>query len=97
MKNHLLKRTMLLLGLSLLGVVQYRIWFDDSGWFASRDMQQEIEHLQLDIQALKASNAQYWREIRDLRHGHAMLEEKAREDLGLIQDGETFILFIEPE
>lgn len=97
MSNRLLKRIMLLLGLSLLGLFLYRIWFDDSGWLANQAMTQEIEHLQLDIQALEASNAQYWREIRDLRHGSAMLEEKAREDLGLIQEGETFILFVEPE
>ena len=88
---------MLVLGLFLLALVQYRIWFDDSGWYASEKLQHEIEHLKLDIQALEASNAQYWREVKDLRHGKAMLEEKAREDLGLIQDGETFILFVEPE
>lgn len=88
---------MLLLGLFLLALVQYRIWFDDSGWYASQALQRDIEHLTLDIQALEISNAQHWREVKDLRHGRAMLEEKAREDLGLIQEGETFILFVEPE
>ncbi|MFL0807635.1 MAG: septum formation initiator family protein [Oceanobacter sp.] len=97
MNNRLHKRVMLVLGLSLLGLFLYRIWFDDSGWLANQAMKQEIDHLQLDIQALEASNAQYWREIRDLRHGTAMLEEKAREDLGLIQEGEAFILFVEPD
>ena len=97
MKSHFRSRAMLVLGLFLLGLVQYRIWFDDSGLHASRKLQHDIDHLELDIQALEESNAQYWREVKDLRHGKAMLEEKAREDLGLVQQGETFILFVEPE
>jgi cell division protein FtsB len=36
-------------------------------------------------------------EVTDLRQGDALLEEIAREDLGLVKEGETFVLFAEPD
>ncbi len=95
--SHIRTRVALVVGVALLLLVQYRIWLDDSGVFASQALLEEITNLEQDNQALEATNDQYRREVQDLRHGGALLEEKAREDLGLIQDGETFIIFVEPE
>jgi cell division protein FtsB len=36
-------------------------------------------------------------DVKDLRSGDALLEETAREQLGLVKEGETFVLFAEPE
>ena len=87
---------MLALGLVLLAMVQYRIWLDDTGVLASQDLQQRIDRLQQDNAIQQAENDALLAEVMDLRHGNELLEEKAREELGLIKDGETFILFVDP-
>jgi cell division protein FtsB len=91
------QRTLLVIGLLLLALVQYRIWFDDSGVLANRALQERIERVHQDIDVLQDRNTQLHLEIDDLRQGTAILEEKAREDLGLVRKGETLILFVEPE
>jgi cell division protein FtsB len=88
---------MLLIGTLLVLVLQYRIWWDDSGVLASRTLEQLIERIAEDIDVLQGRNDQLKLEVADLRDGSAILEEKAREDLGLVQDGETLILFVEPQ
>jgi len=89
-------RIMTATGVLLLLVLQYRIWWDDSGVLASKQLDRRIERIAEDIRVLQDSNDQMHLEVEDLRHGSAILEEKAREDLGLVQDGETLILFVEP-
>ncbi|WP_369856915.1 septum formation initiator family protein [Candidatus Thalassolituus haligoni] len=91
------QRAMLLIGTLLVLVLQYRIWWDDSGVLASRTLEQLIERIAEDIDVLQGRNDQLKLEVTDLRDGSAILEEKAREDLGLVQDGETLILFVEPQ
>lgn len=90
------QRYLLLVGVLLLLLVQYRVWFDDSGLLANRELLHRIERIRQDIDVLHDRNLQLQREIEDLRSGTAILEEKAREDLGLVRKGETLILFVEP-
>lgn len=87
----------LLLSIFLLLVVQYRIWFDDTGVIASAELQQKIVQLQQDNDVQKDHNDALIAEVKDLKQGTALLEEKAREDLGLVREGETFILFVDPQ
>lgn len=80
----------------LLLVLQYRIWLDDSGVVASRQLQQRIALLRQDNEVQQSENDALLADVEDLRHGQTLLEEKAREELGLVREGETFILFIDP-
>ncbi|WP_221801710.1 FtsB family cell division protein [Oceanobacter mangrovi] len=91
------QRILLAVGLVLALLLQFRIWWDDSGVLASRELDQRIGRIAEDIRVLDDRNHQMQLEVEDLRHGSAILEEKAREDLGLVRDGETLILFVEPE
>ncbi|MDK2778519.1 MAG: septum formation initiator family protein [Pseudomonadota bacterium] len=81
----------------LLLILQYRIWFDDSGVIATRALQQKITRLHEDNEVQQSENDALLAEVGDLRSGTSLLEEKAREELGLIRKGETFILFVDPE
>ena len=83
--------------LLLLLVLQYRLWFDDTGVLASRDLQQKTEQLRQDNEVRQNQNRALFAEVKDLKSGSEILEEKAREDLGLVRSGETFILFVDPE
>lgn len=86
-----------LAGLALLLLLQYRIWFDDSGVLASRILEARLADLNEELRVQKEKNRQLLVEIQDLRTSEDVLEEKAREDLGLVKEGETLFLFVEPE
>lgn len=81
----------------LLLVLQYRIWLDDAGVVASRALEQKIAKLHQDNEVQQSENDALLAEVKDLRSGTSLLEEKAREDLGLVRKGETFILFVDQE
>ena len=81
---------------ALLLILLYRLWFDDTGLIASEKLQQEIEQLQQDNEVQQDQNDSLLAEVKDLKTGNEILEEKAREDLGLVREGETFILFVDP-
>ncbi len=86
----------LLSGGLLLLVLQYRLWFDDSGIIATRELQQHIAELRQQNQLQQTHNDELLAEVRDLKSGTDLLEEYAREDLSLVREGETFILFVDP-
>jgi len=81
----------------LLLILQYRLWFDDSGVIANRALERQIDALQQSNEKHAADNHALLNEVVDLRTGNALLEETAREELGLVKEGETFILFAEPD
>lgn len=81
----------------LLLILQYRLWFDDSGVIASRALEGQISTLEESNAHQSEINRSLMNDVTDLRQGDALLEEIAREDLGLVKEGETFILFAEPD
>ena len=80
----------------LLLSVQYRLWIDADGYQALRQLQQELAQQRAKNQELRQQNRQLQAEVNDLKQGLAAIEERAREDLGMIKDGETFIQVIDP-
>ena len=82
---------MLLAGLvAVLALLQYRLWLSDEGM-------REVWHLQTAVESQRAENAvlaerngQLKAEVADLKHGLTALEEKARNDLGMVTTDETF-------
>jgi len=86
-----------LVAVILLLILQYRLWFDDSGVVASRALQHQIDELNQANDVQSDINHGLMNEVMDLRTGDALLEESAREQLGLVKEGETFILFAEPD
>lgn len=98
-KTALPVKTALLLAVPvlLLLILQYRIWLDDTGIVASRALEQRIAKLHEDNEVKQSENDALMAEVHDLRTGTSLLEEKAREDLGLVREGESFILFVDPQ
>ena len=71
-------------------LLQYRIWLSDHGVH-------EVDRLQHAVAAQRAENDQHLEqnrqlaaEVRDLKTGMDALEERARSDLGMIANRETF-------
>ena len=81
----------------LLLILQYRLWFDDSRVIANKALERQIQSLQASNAEHAEENHALMNDVKDLRSGDALLEETAREQLGLVKEGETFVLFAEPE
>lgn len=74
----------------LLGLLQYEFWFSDGGmktvWRMKHNIQKQKEiNTQLDQR-----NQLLITEIKDLQNGHAAIEARARNDLGMVRKGEVF-------
>ena len=81
----------LLGGLLLVAMtLQGELWFSKDGYRKTRDLRGAV-HEQRSINAeLKARNAALDAEVVNLKEGAEAAEERARTDLGLIGENETF-------
>jgi len=77
--------------LVLFALIQYPLWLGQGGWFAAWDLQAEVTQQQEVNEGLRARNKAMQAEVDDLRSGTQASEERARRELGLMQDQEVFI------
>lgn len=90
-------RIVLLLLLALLGWLQYRLWFGGGGEREVAQLQAQVARQRHDNTGLQQRNDALAAEVEDLKSGEAAVEERARNELGMIKPGETFYRVIEPE
>ena len=83
-------RILLLLLVVALGLVQARLWSPDDGLREVWRLRDLIAERTLENRELAARNAVLEGEVQDLKQGLAAAEERARADLGMIAEGETF-------
>ena len=89
-------RWLLITLLVLLAALQYRLWFGEANLRQVWSLEQEIKQQQKENQALSQRNKQLEAEVQDLKNGLSALEERARSELGMIREGETFFQLVEP-
>ena len=88
-------RWLILSLLLVLGVLQYRLWIAQ-GSLAERQRLQEQSTKQAEInRQLRARNAVLEREVLELQSGNKALEQRAREQLGLVREGETYYQYVQ--
>jgi cell division protein FtsB len=79
--------------LMLIGL-QYKLWFGDGSLSEVVQLSQELEIQKQKLQELEQRNRILEAQVLDLQNGLDAFEEKARNDLGMIKQGETFIQLI---
>ncbi|WP_010450256.1 cell division protein FtsB [Vibrio rotiferianus] len=77
--------------------LQYTLWFGKNGVSDYYTVEDEIEVQQQVNSKLQARNNEMFAEIDDLRQGLDAIEERARHELGLVKDGETFYRIVDEE
>ena len=90
-------RIVLVLLLALLAWLQYRLWFGGGGEREVAQLQAQVARQRHDNTGLQQRNDALAAEVEDLKSGEAAVEERARNELGMIKPGETFYRVIEPE
>lgn len=74
----------------LFAALQYRLWFGKHSVPDFQSKQVQIETLKQQNANLRQRNQLLRADIDDLLLGIESMEERARNELGLIKDGETF-------
>ena len=79
----------------LIILLQYRLWYGDGGIEEIKAFQQRLDDLQEQVEEKRERNEALYAEVEDLRKGKESLEERARDELGMIREGETFFQVLE--
>lgn len=90
-------RLLLLFLVLLLAALQYRLWLGDTNLRQVWQIEQDIVEQRRENQLLTERNQRLEAEVADLKEGLKAIEERARSEMGLIQEGETFFRLIEPD
>ena len=75
----------------LLLIFQAQLWMGRGSIPSVRDMQQRLDEQLAKNTKAQTANDQLAAEVRDLKEGLEMVEEKARSELGMVKPNEIFI------
>lgn len=83
-------KTIVAILLILLAILQYKLWIENDGANHASELRKQIAQ-QADVnQQLQERNQQLESEIKDLKQDSAAIEERARNDLGMVKKGEQY-------
>jgi cell division protein FtsB len=85
------KRLIPVLLIALLLAFQAQLWLGKGSLPSVRDMQTRLNEQQEKNARAQAANEQLSAEVRDLKEGLDMVEEKARSELGMVKPNEIFV------
>jgi cell division protein FtsB len=86
----------ILIGVLILLLVglQYKLWIGDGSLSEVVQLSRELDIQKEKLRLLEEKNRILEAQVLDLQSGLDAFEEKARNDLGMIKQGETFIQLI---
>jgi len=95
MQKPSLSQRVFVLGLVFaFGVLQVRLWMSEDGWSEVIRLRSSVAEQREENARMQERNARLRAEVTDLKGGFAALEERARADLGMIGEGESFYLLV---
>jgi cell division protein FtsB len=79
--------------ITLLVILHAQLWFGRGSLSHVGTMQAQLNALKTKNTQAQLSNDQLAAEVRDLKEGLEMVEEKARFELGMVKPNEIFVQF----
>lgn len=92
----MLRATIVILLLATLWM-QYRLWLSPEGMQNVWRLEKAVAEQREENRILRERNSSLEAEVRDLKEGQEAVEERARTELGMIGEGETFYQVIEEQ
>ena len=89
-------RTLTLILAALLLLIQYPLWLGKGGILRVWEMERQIEAQKQTNEKLQTRNNALDAEVRDLKKGLEAIEERARNELGMIRKDEIFFQVVDP-
>lgn len=90
-------RLLTLLFITLIILIQYPLWFGRGGWLNVFDLQKKYQAQRAVNLELERENDALRAEVNDLKRGTDAIEERARDELGMIKKDEVFFEVITPK
>lgn len=87
-------KTLALVLIILIVAIQYEIWFGTNGVLMMERLEKNVKEQKAENTLLENQNIELRKEINALRNSPELLEEVAREQLGLVKPNETFYRII---
>lgn len=88
-------RVFAIIGVLLLVPMLVGFWFGESGWFAARELERQIATQERVAARLDERNRILATEVMALKNGLVAVEARARTDLGMVAEGETFYVVVD--
>lgn len=95
--DHARMRLLTVILIVLLLALQIRLWFGEGSQQEVWRMKKAVAAQEAENEQLRARNKALEAEVQNLKKGLEAVEERARSELGMIKEGETFYRVIEPE
>ena len=76
---------------TLLVILHAQLWFGRGSLPAVARMTQQLDAQKLGNLSAKLANERLEAEVRDLKKGLEMVEEKARQELGMVKPNEIYV------
>ncbi|WP_028886109.1 cell division protein FtsB [Teredinibacter turnerae] len=80
-----------------VAMFQYRLWVGEGSIADVVRLEREIARQEADNERLRERNKQLAAEVDALKTGDDAIEERARSDMGMIKEGETFFMIIDDQ
>ena len=77
--------------LVVIGLLQFPLWVGKGGWLKVWEYDRQLQAQKEVTKKLEIRNAGLDAEVRDLKQGYDAIEERARFELGMIRQDETFV------
>jgi len=79
--------------LALLLVFQGQLWVGRGSVFHVRDLERKLAAQEQKNTLAKIENEQLLADVRDLKNGMALVEDRARFELGMVKPNEIFVQY----
>jgi len=79
----------------LIVLLQMRLWIGEGSYAQVWQLQDQIAQQQEANRSLAGRNAELFAEVGNLGDGKRAVEERARTNLGMLRQGETFFLVVD--
>ncbi len=80
---------------ALILLLQYPLWLGKGGWLKVLDLDRQVEAQKQANRQTQTRNAVLDAEVRDLKQGTEAIEERARNELGMIKRDEVFFQIVD--
>jgi cell division protein FtsB len=80
---------------ALIVLIQYPLWLGKGSWLRVWEIDRQIQAQKEVNRGLQARNAALDAEVKDLKQGLEAIEERARNELGMVRHDEIFFQVID--
>ncbi|OZG72466.1 cell division protein FtsB [Hahella sp. CCB-MM4] len=82
---------------TLIVLLQFRLWMGEGSYAQAYSLYQQVKEQKAENETLHERNLRLDAEVMELKLAQSAIEERARNQLGMVYPDEQFFLLIEPD